>query len=53
MRTNEKGYPVVKESGKWIVGEYSEDQKKRQHRFTSRKAAERVARQWNSIIGCF
>jgi hypothetical protein len=53
MRTNEKGYPIIKKDGKWYVGEYSEDQKKRQHRFTDKNAAVRVAKQWNSMAGCF
>ena len=52
--TNQNGYPIQKFDGKWKVGEYRDytvppDPKVRV--FKSKKAAERVADEWNRIHG--
>jgi len=56
MQTNQKGYPISNTNGKWEVGEYRDyttapDPKVRV--FKSKKAAERVAREWNTVHNCF
>lgn len=53
MNTNDKGYPIQKIGNKWVVGEYTETPKGRVQVFTNKKAAERVAAQWNWISGAF